>query len=183
MQKAAISQIKVGSVIEIIATDNVTKRFPQYIGEHGIVQAKPVHPGIWFTIALKSNGAVVKIQQNALKLISSGDSTASLASQGKELKEEEIILAPQEDAKPDDPPQEKEEEPAPVAQPMEEEKIQQRPRSNSSPGSSHHSIAYLLKEGMKVSIIGTENVLQRVPQLVDQIGVIKEAPGKIELSG
>lgn len=54
-----------------------------------------------------------------------------------------------------------------------------RPRSNSSPGIHINAHSFLYTEGMKVAIIGTENVLQRVPQLIGKIGIIKEAPGII----
>lgn len=52
-----------------------------------------------------------------------------------------------------------------------------RPRANSTPHNHLHTSSYYLKEGMKVAIIGTENVFQRVPHLVGKIGTIKEAPG------
>jgi hypothetical protein len=158
MQKTVVNQIKVGSLIEILETDNVAKRFPQLIGDRGIVEATPIHPGIWFTIAVKSTGASIKIQQNAIKLI---QPPVAVKENGLKtpLRQQKSNVA------------------AEVVEDDDESKTANRPRSNSSPGSSHHSIAFALKCGMKVAIIGTENVVQRVPQLVDQIGVIKEAPG------
>ena len=64
--------------------------------------------------------------------------------------------------------------------PKKEPVVHNRPRANSSPGHHLQSSSYYLKEGMKVAIIGTDNVVQRVPHLVGKIGTIKEAPGKIK---
>jgi len=58
--------------------------------------------------------------------------------------------------------------------------LQNRPRSNSSPGVHVSSNSFLFQEGMRVIIIGTENVLQRFPLFVGKIGIIKEAPSKID---
>lgn len=49
--------------------------------------------------------------------------------------------------------------------------------SSTSSSSSFHSTVAALQVGVKVLIIGTDNVMQRVPHLVGRIGIIKEAPG------
>jgi hypothetical protein len=69
-------------------------------------------------------------------------------------------------------------DPSSLHKPKQESTAHNRPRANSVPGGHHQqSSSYYLKEGMKVAIIGTENVVQRVPHLVGKIGTIKEAPG------
>ena len=50
--------------------------------------------------------------------------------------------------------------------------MRSRPRSNSS--SSDGSLA----KGNRVLIVATDNTLQRVPQYIGQVGIVKEAPGK-----
>ena len=53
-----------------------------------------------------------------------------------------------------------------------------RPRASSFGQILHCSQAPALKKGIAVTILRTENEIQRCPHLVGQEGVVKEAPGK-----
>ena len=166
-----VTHLEVGSEVEIIATDNVLRRFPNLVGVHGIIETTPVHPNIWYTIYFKCLDATLKLQQNAVKLrqkkahekpkalqspINRNQTTQKSKKQNREHIKNKLL---QRD--------------------LQVDIDANEPKKNvtiSSPGHSVVPVAHL-KVGTRVIIIGTDNVHQRVPQLEGSIGVIKEAPG------
>lgn len=139
----------VGTYIEICTTDNVLSRFPDLIGAIGVVELAPVHPSTWFTIKVVEGGRLVKLQTTAMKPILD-ERTFSRTIHSQQSHNEKAIAKP--------------------VSVIPTEHTEQRPRALSNVG-----IAHFVK-GVAVKILGTNNVLQRVPHLVGVVGHIKDVP-------
>lgn len=139
-----------GTHIEIMKTDNVTSRFPELVGALGVVDMAPIHPSTWFTIKVMDSGRLVKLQTTAMKPLVNEkvQPTIDELQQLPQKSEERIVHAPESPC----------------------EQVEQRPRSFSNVGIAHFT------KGVAVKILGTNNVLQRVPHLVGMVGNIKDVP-------
>ena len=139
-----------GTHIEILKTDNVTSRFPELVGALGIVDMAPIHPSTWFTIKVVDSGRLVKLQTTAMKPL--GNEKVQFGSNVEQESPEKL------------------DERSPQILESPSEHIEQRPRSSSNVGIAHFT------KGVAVKILGTNNVMQRVPHLVGMVGNIKDVP-------
>ena len=131
-------------------TDNVTTRFPELVGALGVVDTAPIHPSTWFTVKVVDSGRLVKLQTTAMKPLN-GEKVSpqtDYMQQTPEKEDEKVIHSP--------------------SVPAEHSEHHHRPFSNVG-------IAQFTK-GVAVKILGTNNVLQRVPHLVGMVGNIKDVP-------
>jgi len=86
------SEMRKGSSVVIIGTDNVRARTPHLIGRIGLVKEAPVHPATWYKIEV--NGEILTFRPSALRAYNGNEtqvSSAYLENYEKEmLKEKEI---------------------------------------------------------------------------------------------
>ena len=144
------SPISKGASIRIISSSAVPPKYHQYIGKTGTIENKIDDKYIIrLNVAGSMKPNIIKVSAEAFIVMKSGDhSTATTTAAAAGMASTTSLL------------------------------LQTRPRSNSSPGVHVSSNSLLFQEGMRVIIIGTENVLQRFPLFVGKIGIIKEAPSK-----
>ena len=72
------SDLKQGTVVQVVRTDNVVQRFPELIGKLATIDKVPVYPSTWFTVKILQQPArTVKMQPTALKVASISPKFAS----------------------------------------------------------------------------------------------------------
>lgn len=59
----------VGTSVQILGTQNVQARFPDFIGCTATVDKVPIHPSTWFSVKLHSTKQILKLQPTSLKII------------------------------------------------------------------------------------------------------------------
>ena len=168
-----------GSFVEVMYTDNTVARFPEHIGQIGIVEHAPIHPSTWFTIKMM-DGRSIKLQTTAMKHVAKNDSRSQMVQNNLLIPDHKSFVLGH---------------PSVSGTPMsnlhffrakvacqspaiicpnsfltDAPKENHRPRSNSNVGISHFT------KGVSVIILRTDNVLHRVPHLVGVVGIIKEVP-------
>ena len=66
---ASPTDLKQGTVVQILSTENVVQRFPELVGKFATIDKVPVYPSTWFTVRILQQPArTVKMQPTALKL-------------------------------------------------------------------------------------------------------------------
>lgn len=146
------TDLKQGTVIQILNTENVAQRFPDLVGQYATIDKVPVHPSTWFTVRTsEAPTKTLKLQPTALKVV--GNSPVSTSDENTD--------APQK-ARPG----------RPRSNSMDSQGAKSRIYSTPD-GTSH---AHTLTLGAEVVIRATDSVLQRTPHLAGQIGYVKEVP-------
>lgn len=138
----------VGTRVVVCSNDYVLQRVPHLVGQVGTIEVAPIHPSTWCTIAMDDGVTTVKLQPTAIRHLDDGTTEDDSPSSS--------VATP----------------PRPATPPAK----YNRPRAYSSPAGQIPSQTHRLVHGAKVTIIGTENVEQRVPQYIGMEGTIKEVP-------
>lgn len=164
--------LKVGTNVKILNTENVMHRWPNAVGATATIDKVPVHPSTWFSVKLHTTKQILKLQPTALKIMCTGsqnkpDSIVNNENGTIEMQQKQAPVIERT-------------KPGPG-----------RPRTNSvdstdskrkssiaiAPQNSlDFSHAHTLTLGSEVVIRATETVLQRTPHLAGQIGYVKEVP-------
>ena len=166
------------SFVEVMYTDNTVARFPEHIGQIGIVEHAPIHPSTWFTIKMM-DGRSIKLQTTAMKHVAKNDSRSQMVHNNLLIPDQKSFVSghPSVSGTPSSQLQLLRATVAyqsfsiyPDPFSTDAPKENHRPRSNSNVGISHFT------KGVSVIILRTDNVLHRVPHLVGVVGTIKEVP-------
>ena len=154
-------QFNIGMLVRIVSAKEVQNKYSNLVGKTGIIEEIADDSLGLCSVKFPTVKSNVKLSAEVIELATASDTDvqSQSSSTGSFLQPQGAMA----------PPKAKSSETSST--------VQNRPRANSSPGIHLHSSSYTLKEGMNVVILGTENVYQRVPQLVGKIGTIKEAPG------
>lgn len=151
-----------GSNVKIKATENVLSRFPELIGKRATVVSSPTHPSTWFSIKVEENNQVIKLQPTAMTLIEEVGGSEETTAGSAVVAETTISRSGSTSSLAHD-----------------DANVQYdggHQRAKSMGHVVHCSLAPMMKKGCSVTVLRTENVLQRAPHLVGREGVVKEAP-------